>query len=138
MPQVVGMPLELEEKGDFVILNKDIADFSLGDKGDIDFVIIRDPGNDVFIEPFPLTDSFSIPELHVRAITNNGPEEIIVGSYAIRENMAYLLERVCTTKYRTSGDNRSQTDRKVAWYTDYCNQGSCRERLSFAFCHHGI
>ena len=104
MPQDVTMPLDLEEKGDYVLLNKDIANFSLGDKGDLDFVVIKNVDNDVFIESFPLTDTFSIPELHVKAATNQGQEEIIVGAYAIRENMAYLLERRCTTKYRTSAD----------------------------------
>ena len=104
MPQSITMPLALEDKGDYVLLNKDIASFSLGDKGDLDFVVIKEPDKDIFIEPFTLDGHFSIPELHVKAITNKGPEEIIVGAYAIRENMAYLLERKCTTKYRTSGD----------------------------------
>ena len=104
MPPQITLPLEMEEKDDFVLLNKDIAEFSLGDKGDLDVVIINNPSEDIFIEQFPLSDTFSIPELHVKAVTNRGKEEIIVGAYAIRENMAYLLERNCTTKYRTSKD----------------------------------
>ena len=35
-------------------------------------------------------------------VTDEGPETITVGAYAIRENMAYLMERQCTTKYKTS------------------------------------
>lgn len=104
MPQQFKVPLTIEDKGDFVQQNKDIANFSLGDKGDLDFVLIKDASKDIFIEQFQLTKQFSIPELHVKAITNNGPEEITVGAYAIRENMAYLLERRCTTKYRRSHD----------------------------------
>ena len=93
-------PINIDEKGDNVILNKDIAIFSLGDKEDLNFVTI----NDAFIEDYPLSDSFSLPELHVSAMTNHGADEIIVGAYAIRENMAYLLERKCTTKYKRSSD----------------------------------
>lgn len=104
MPKNVIFPLDIKDKGDFVLLNRDIAEFSLGDKGDLDFIAINNPQKDVFIEQFALTDTFSIPELHVKAVTNSGPEEIIVGAYAIRENMAYLLERNCTTKYRISCD----------------------------------
>ena len=99
-PRRFNVPLELEEIGDCVTINKRIASLSLGDKEELNCVIIKD----VFIEKFPLTDIFSIPELHVLAATNKGEEEIIVGAYAIRENMAYLLERKCTTKYRTSCD----------------------------------
>ena len=97
-PRRFNVPLEFEERGDFVTINKRIASLSLGDKEELNFVIIKD----VFIEKYPLTDIFSIPELHVLAATNKGEEEIIIGAYAIRENMAYLLERKCTTKYRTS------------------------------------
>lgn len=104
MPQQVEMPLTLEEKGDYVQLNKDISTFSLGDKDDLVFVEINNADRDIFIKQFPLTDSFNLPELHVKAATNRGQEEIVVGAYAIRENMAYLLERKCTTKYRTSFD----------------------------------
>ena len=99
-PRRFNVPLEFEERGDFVTINKRIASLSLGDKEELNFVIIKD----VFIESFSITDSFSIPELHVLAATNKGEEEIIIGAYAIRENMAYLLERKCTTKYRTSCD----------------------------------
>lgn len=104
MPQQVEMPLTLEEKGDHVQLNKDISTFSLGDKGDLNFEKIKNADRDIFIKQFPLTDSFNLPELHVKAVTNRGQEEIVVGAYAIRENMAYLLERKCTTKYRSSRD----------------------------------
>ena len=104
MPKKVTMPLDIQDKGDFVLLNKKIAKFSLGDKGDMEFVVINDAINDVFIEQFELTETFSIPELHIKAITSQGPEEIVVGAYAIRENMAYLLERKCTTGYRMSCD----------------------------------
>lgn len=99
-PKKFTIPLELEEKGDNVILNKKIAEISLGDKEELKCVIIED----IFVEEYSLTNSFSIPELHVLALTNQGQEEIVVGAYAIRENMAYLLERKCTTKYRTSCD----------------------------------
>lgn len=88
-PRRFNVPLEFEERGDFVTINKRIASLSLGDKEELNFVIIKD----VFIESFSITDSFSIPELHVLAATNKGEEEIIIGAYAIRENMAYLLER---------------------------------------------
>lgn len=104
MSQNVVMPITIEEKGDCVLLNKAISKFSIGDKGDFDFVVINNVAKDVFIEYLQLTDSFSIPELHVKAITNHGQEELIVGAYAIKENMAYLLERICTTGYRTSSD----------------------------------
>ena len=104
LPNHFNVPITIEDKGDYVQLNKDIACFSLGDKWDLEFVVINDASTDVFIEQFQLTDEFAIPELHVKAITNKGPEEITVGAYAIRENMAYLLERKCTTKYRRSSD----------------------------------
>lgn len=99
-PKQFTVPLNLEEKGDNVILNKRISSFSLGDRDDHNFVIIED----VFIENYQLTNNFAIPELHVLAMTNHGKEEIIVGAYAIRENMAYLLEKKCTTKYKSSSD----------------------------------
>lgn len=99
-PKQFTVPLNLEEKGDYVILNKRISSFSLGDRDDHNFVIIED----AYIENHQLTNSFAIPELHVLAMTNHGKEEIIVGAYAIRENMAYLLERKCTTKYKKSSD----------------------------------
>lgn len=102
MPREVSMPLAIEDKGDFVLLNKEIAVFSLGDKVDFDFVAMKDASKDIFIENYSLTGQFSIPELHIKAVTNQGEEEIIVGAYAIRENMAYLLERRCTTKYKRS------------------------------------
>ena len=104
MPQKVSMPLNIQDKGDFVLLNKDIAEISLGDTDDRNFIAIGNPDKDIFIEQWELSDDFSIPELHVKSITNSGIEEIIVGAYAIRENMAYLLERKCTTKYRASCD----------------------------------
>ena len=104
MPKQFSVPISIEDNGDLVLLNKNIADFSLGDKGDLDFVVINDVSKDIFIEQFQLNDTFPIPELHVRAITNRGQEEIVVGAYAIRENMAYLLEKRCTTKYRHSNE----------------------------------
>lgn len=104
MPKKVTMPLDIQDKGDFVLLNKKIAKFSLGDTDDRNFIAIGNPDKDIFIKQWELSDDFSIPELHVKSITNSGIEEIIVGAYAIRENMAYLLERKCTTKYRTSCD----------------------------------
>ena len=104
MPKQFKVPLTLEDNGDFTQLNKDIATFSLGDQSDLEFVVIKDASKDIFIESFQLTDTFTIPELHVKAVTNNGPEEITVGAYAIRENMAYLLERKCTSKYKRSYD----------------------------------
>ena len=99
-PKQFNVPLIIKEKGDNVILNKKIASFSLGDKEEHNCVII----DDAFIEDFPLTNSFLLPELHVVAMTNHGKEEITVGAYAIRENMAYLLERKCTTKYKRSSE----------------------------------
>ena len=100
MPKRFHVPITVEDDGDFVVLNKDIAELSLGDKGDLSFVHIKR----AFIEEFQITDSFSIPELHINAVTDRGQEELILGAYAIRENMAYLLERKCTTKYRRSYD----------------------------------
>ena len=100
MPNLFHVPISINDSGDNVALNKDIVELSLGDKEDLSFVQIKD----YFIDYFYLTDSFSIPELHIKAITNKGPEELILGAYAIRENMAYLLEKKCTTKYRRSYD----------------------------------
>lgn len=99
-PKGFHVPYELKDGTDNVWLNKMIAEFSLGDKGDLNCVIIKD----AFIEFFELNDTFKLPELHVKAITERGNEEIVVGAYAIRENMAYLLERRCTTKYKSSKD----------------------------------
>lgn len=100
MPRQFHVPISVDDDGDFVALNKDIAELSLGDKGDLSFVLIKES----FIDRFQITDSFSIPELHIKAATDRGQEDIILGAYAIRENMAYLLERRCTTKYRRSYD----------------------------------
>lgn len=94
------LPIELEDKGDFVLLNKKLAELSLGDKGNRNHVYIKD----TFIESFSLSDTFELPELHVKAIVDREEEEIIVGAYAIRENMAYLLEKKCTTKYMRSAE----------------------------------
>lgn len=96
------VPIDIHEDTDIVWLNKQISYFSLGDMGDISIVSIKDVNADIFIERLPLNSSFSIPELHVKALTNKGVEEFIVGAYAIRENMAYLLERTCTTSYQSS------------------------------------
>lgn len=100
MPNKIKVPLSIEETDDCVVLNKDIAKFSQGDKSDLDFVVITD----YYTEDYPLTNTFSIPELHIKAVTNTGPEEFVLGAYAIRENMAYLLERKCTTGYKRSCD----------------------------------
>lgn len=98
--KLFSVPLTFPDANDIVLLNKQITEFSLGDKNELDFVFIKD----VSVERFHLTNNFTIPELHVKAATNQGQEEIIVGALAIRENMAYLLERHCTTKYKTSCD----------------------------------
>ena len=45
-PRRFNVPLEFEERGDFVAINKRIASLSLGDKEELNFVIIKD----VFIE----------------------------------------------------------------------------------------
>ncbi|MBO7651217.1 MAG: hypothetical protein J6S84_00660 [Bacteroidales bacterium] len=97
----VQIPVFLEDKGDFVLLNKRIAEISLGDKSDLNNIFFI---KDVFVDSFPLFDTYNIQELHVIANADGETEEIIVGAYAIRENMAYLLERNCTTKYRSSAE----------------------------------
>lgn len=86
----VQMPIHLEDKRDIVLLNKKIAKLSLGDKETINNIFLI---RDVFIDTFPLSNAFNLPELHVIAIAEGKEEEIIVGAYAIRENMAYLLEK---------------------------------------------
>ena len=96
----VQMPLHLENKGDLVMANKMIAKFSLGDKSDKSVIFIQK----IFIKPKIIFDTYKIQELYVIANADGETEEIIVGAYAIRENMAYLLERNCTTKYRSSAE----------------------------------
>ena len=41
-PRRFNVPLEFEERGDFVTINKRIASLSLGDKEELNFVIIKD------------------------------------------------------------------------------------------------
>lgn len=103
-PKQFQVPIEVKDDSDYVWLNKKITEYSLGDKDDVSYVDIKD----IFVEKFMVNDTFSIPELHIRAITGNDTEEIVVGAYAIRENMAYLLEKRCTTKYMRSSEFQYQ------------------------------
>ncbi len=96
----VQMPVHLDDKSDFVMLNKMIAKVSLGDKGTIKNIFLI---KNACIDTYQISDTFNLPELHVKVIAN-GEEDITVGAYAIRENMAYLLEKSCTTRYRTSAE----------------------------------
>lgn len=97
-PEQMSFPFQLIDGKDNVWLNKRICIQSLGDKTEQEVFFLKK----VYIEYYKLNDIVSLPELQVDAITDNGLETITVGAYAIRENMAYLMERQCTSKYKTS------------------------------------
>ena len=97
-PKQISFPFVMRDEKDNVWLNKRISKQSLGDGSEEDVFFIKK----VYVGNYYLNEAFPLPELHVETITSNGLEEIIVGAYAIRENMAYLMERQCTTKYKTS------------------------------------
>ena len=97
-PKQITFPFQLIDEKDNVWLNKRITIQSLGDKTEREVFFIKK----AHLEYYKLKDNVSLPELQVDAITDNGLETITVGAYAIRENMAYLMERQCTSKYQTS------------------------------------
>ena len=97
-PKQITFPFQLIDGADNVWLNKRITQQSLGDKSEQVVFLLKK----TYIEYYKLNGIVSLPELQVDAITDNGLETITVGAYAIRENMAYLMERQCTTKYKTS------------------------------------
>lgn len=97
-PKRISFPYSLVDGKDNVWLNKRITKQSLGDSSEQDIYSI----DNAYIKNYKLNDKICLPELQVDAITGKGPETITVGAYAIRENMAYLMEKQCTTKYKTS------------------------------------
>ena len=97
-PKQISFPFHLIDGKDNVWLNKRITTQSLGDKSEQEIFFIKK----AYIQYYKLNDVISLPELQVDVVTDRGSDTITVGAYSIRENMAYLMERQCTTKYKTS------------------------------------
>jgi hypothetical protein len=100
-PKDFTVPVQVPELENNVMPNIDVMNRVEGDDEDMSVVVIKNI--DTFPEKIVDKDSNNL-KFETLVVTTMGDMPISVGTYAIKESMAYLVEQLCTSDHEKSPD----------------------------------
>lgn len=89
------IPFHIVDENENIKLNQDTINVTLGDTGSIQCFEIKEIVENEY-ELLCNEETISIPEIQLAIDGENGEDIIVFGARAIQENMAYLMEKLCS------------------------------------------